>query len=309
MRSFQLLENCFNPLTLSGAEGGSGSEAAPQVGYVLYDDKTWSTAENYDNSKTAVGVIYSVNEEDGSVGIISLKDLTFNYPTATNNFDADNPYGGRYSYTRWSTGDDMYENIDDIHDFYGYISPDNNITVTGVVSDKAFDKSAGEVIRADYSLAQQYDNIIGQYDKLIQDSSYQGINLLKNGKLDVVLNESRTHEYSINGKDMGSDGVGLVSKNWQYTRDIQSSINELTNAINNIRSFQEELGTHYQIIQTRQSFTDALTDVLEVGADNLVLADMNEASAEYLMLQTRQQLAVNSLSLAAQSASSVLSVF
>ena len=49
--------------------------------------------------------------------------------------------------------------------------------------------------------------------------------------------------------------------------------------------------------------------MLEVGADKLVLADMNEASAEYLMLQTRQQLAVNSLSLASQSAKSVLNLF
>ena len=40
-----------------------------------------------------------------------------------------------------------------------------------------------------------------------------------------------------------------------------------------------------------------------------LLADMNEASAEYLMLQTRQQLAVNSLSLASKSASSILSLF
>ena len=45
------------------------------------------------------------------------------------------------------------------------------------------------------------------------------------------------------------------------------------------------------------------------GADELTLADMNEASAQYLSLQTRQQLALNSLSLAAQSAQSVLSLF
>lgn len=37
--------------------------------------------------------------------------------------------------------------------------------------------------------------------------------------------------------------------------------------------------------------------------------DMNEASAEYLTLRTRQQPTVTSLSLAAQSARSILSVF
>ena len=44
-------------------------------------------------------------------------------------------------------------------------------------------------------------------------------------------------------------------------------------------------------------------------ANDLVLADMNETSAEYLMLQTHQQLAVNSLSLSYQSVSSILSLF
>ena len=71
----------------------------------------------------------------------------------------------------------------------------------------------------------------------------------------------------------------------------------------------ENLGNNLSIIQTRQNFTEALTDILETGADKLVLADMNETSAEYLMLQTRQQLAVNSLSLASQSAKSILSLF
>jgi flagellin-like hook-associated protein FlgL len=135
------------------------------------------------------------------------------------------------------------------------------------------------------------------------------INLLKDGNLNIIFNESRSHKYSINERNMTSEGVGLVSKNWKYTIDIQDSIKELTNAINNIRSFQSELGTQYQVIQTRQNFTESLLNILETGADNLVLADMNEESANYLALQPRQQLAVNSLSLVAQSAQSVLSLF
>ena len=73
--------------------------------------------------------------------------------------------------------------------------------------------------------------------------------------------------------------------------------------------FASDLGNAYSIIQTRQNFTDSLIDVLSTGADDLLLADMNEESANYLALQTRQQLAVNALSLASQSAQSVLSLF
>ena len=100
-----------------------------------------------------------------------------------------------------------------------------------------------------------------------------------------------------------------MNEKWKNKKNVEKSIQEVIEALNQLRSFSAELGNNYAIIQTRQTFTSALIDVLETGADNLVLADMNEASAQYLMLQTRQQLATNSLSLASQSAQSILSLF
>ncbi len=155
----------------------------------------------------------------------------------------------------------------------------------------------------------EYDRILYEYDLLIKDSSYQGINLLKGGNLEVTFNESRSNKYSIAGVLADSMSLGLETRDLEDVSSVKKSLEEITKAVNSIRSFQEELGNHYSIIQTRINFTEALTDVLETGADNLTLADMNEASAEYLTLQTRQQLAINSLSLASQSASSILSLF
>ena len=162
---------------------------------------------------------------------------------------------------------------------------------------------------ADSSYADQYNKAFEQYDKLVNDSSYQGVNLLKNEKLDVVFNETRNNKLTVQGQDMSSAALGLTKAEWTTQGDIANSIQELLTAVNKIRTFQAELGNNYSIIQTRQNFTEALTDVLETGADNLVLADMNEESANYLALQTRQQLATNALSLAANSAKSVLALF
>ena len=91
--------------------------------------------------------------------------------------------------------------------------------------------------------------------------------------------------------------------------DVEQALGELVDAISKLRNYSESLGNQYQILQTRQNFTEALSNVLETGADDLVLADMNEETANYLALQTRQQLVTNSLSLAAQSIQSVLSLF
>ena len=52
-----------------------------------------------------------------------------------------------------------------------------------------------------------------------------------------------------------------------------------------------------------------MINVLTEGADDLTLADMNEESANMLALQTRQQLAINALSLSSQASQSVLSLF
>ena len=95
----------------------------------------------------------------------------------------------------------------------------------------------------------------------------------------------------------------------KYNFSYLAQVETLEEATDYLRNYATELGNNFSIIETRQNFTESLIDVLETGADNLVLADMNEESANYLALQTRQQLAINSLALASQSAQSVLSLF
>ena len=90
---------------------------------------------------------------------------------------------------------------------------------------------------------------------------------------------------------------------------VNKSLSAIVDGMGHLRDYANTLGNNFSIIQTRQDFTEALVDVLETGSDNLVLADMNEESANYLALQTRQQLAINSLALASQSAQSVLKLF
>ena len=112
--------------------------------------------------------------------------------------------------------------------------------------------------------------------------------------------------YNISTKAQVATGAGVPADaevkqtGGSYATTIDTTITSIANATDYLRSYSTELGNNYSIIKTRQNFTDALIDVLETGSDNLVLADMNEESANYLALQTRQQLAINSLSLASQ---------
>ena len=175
---------------------------------------------------------------------------------------------------------------------------------------------ASEISVAEYNstrekYAAQFNGILDQIDKLAKDSGYKGINLLQLNDLKVVFNENRTSDVDVTGTDASSKGLGLTSpaNAWQTNEDIDSSIIEIDAAISQLRIMASDFGNYYSIVQNRQDFTGELINVLTEGADNLTLADMNEESANMLALQTRQQLAINSLSLASQASQSVLKLF
>ena len=155
----------------------------------------------------------------------------------------------------------------------------------------------------------QYNTILQQYDFLLQDSSYKGINLLLGQNLKINFNEDRSSKIEVAGVKADSDSLGLKTKEWKTAEDIEKSVSELEEAINSLRSFASAFGNYYSIVTTRQDFTENLINVLEEGADKLTLADMNQESANMLALQTSQQLAVNSLSLASQASQSILKLF
>lgn len=90
---------------------------------------------------------------------------------------------------------------------------------------------------------------------------------------------------------------------------IEDTVKQVESAINKLRDMASVFGNNHSIVQNREEFTENLINVLTEGADKLTLADMNEESANMLALQTRQQLAINSLSLASQAAQSVLKLF
>lgn len=168
----------------------------------------------------------------------------------------------------------------------------------------------------DASYASQFDTLRSQLDQLVQDSSYQGINLISgsnNSPLKVVFDEKATGAASltINAVDLTSSGLGVqgASGAWNSASDVQNTLTAITNASNTLRTEAQDFGTNLTTVQTRQDFTNNLINTLKTGSDNLTLADMNEESANMLALQTRSQLGTQALSLANQANQSVMRLF
>ena len=184
--------------------------------------------------------------------------------------------------------------------------------VSGTISGITFNGEIGNSTRT--TSMKQYNEILDQIDQLAKDSGYKGVNLLQGNDLKVIFNEDRSSYLTITGTfaDTSEDGLNISrAADWTNPDNvaIDASITELEDAVTSLRNMASEFGNNYSIVENRENFTESLINVLEEGSDKLTLADMNEESANMLALQTRQQLAINSLSLASQAAQSVLSLF
>ncbi len=225
--------------------------------------------------------------------------------------------------TKWYEVKEDYKDENNSTTKINTISADNIETVMKVAETSSW-KTAKEIIEEksneekDYILIQddeilsyqkQFNAALSQYDMLIKDSAYKGINLLQEDNLKVNFNEDKSANLLVKGVDVTSESIGLLAADWTSSKAVQTSLDQVLNAQDKLRSASTQLGNYYSIITTRDEFTENLINVLEEGADKLTLADMNEESANMLSLQTRQQLAINSLSLASQASQAVLRLF
>jgi hypothetical protein len=165
------------------------------------------------------------------------------------------------------------------------------------------------------ALAVQFDQIRTQIDQAVTDASYNGVNLLNGDNLSITFNENGSSNLQITGVTYSSTALAIpvastgIGNQFQSNTEINAALTALTASLNTLSARSAILESHMSIVNIRQDFNTALAELLETGADDLVLADANEESAVLLALQTRRDLATTALSLAAQSDRSALLLF
>jgi flagellin len=171
-------------------------------------------------------------------------------------------------------------------------------------------QTSNTTTRAD--LATQFDDLLTQIDQLAKDSGFNGINLLNGDDLKVNFNEDGTSSVTINGftdTTAGDLSIAAAASSWATNTNIQAALTDINDATTTLRSQGAKLGASLAVVQTRQDFTKNIINVLQVGADNLTLADSNEEAANLTALQTRQQISTVALSLSNQQEQQVLRLF
>jgi len=111
--------------------------------------------------------------------------------------------------------------------------------------------------------------------------------------------------------DSIAGGTGTHEIDWgasTYQTDLSGVIGSIEDMESTLKTQSSKLANNLAVITQRQEFTTGAINILQEGADNLTLADLNEEGANLLSLQTAQSLGVKSLTLASQQSASVLSL-
>jgi len=180
----------------------------------------------------------------------------------------------------------------------------------------------------------QLDTLGSQLDNLVADTSFQGLNLISStsNSLTVQFSLNTTSSLKVSGFNLNvSSFSGLTAAG--QTLGTKSSViktsagatgvkfsaaknsvlanvfNVIQNAITTTQGDTQTLGANITLLQTRLSFTSNVSTTLSGGADKLTLADVNKESTNLVTLQTRQQLSIQSLSIATGSEQAVLRLF
>ena len=155
------------------------------------------------------------------------------------------------------------------------------------------------------TLSSQFNNLAQQANNLINDSSYQGLNLVNSTAniLKVSFSEKTGSTLSVDGANiLVSNFVGLsgaapsviatvltgLSIGWSSVSNsislFDAAIDVLDSAITTIRTNAATLGSNVSLLQTRLDFTTNYVNTLTGGSDKLTLADLNEEGTNLVAL-------------------------
>jgi len=101
-------------------------------------------------------------------------------------------------------------------------------------------------------------------------------------------------------------GMGTVASD---THIMDALISFVDTQLEGLISSTSKLGSISMRIDMQENFVSKLTDSIDSGVGRLVDADMNEESTKLKALQTQQQLAIQSLSIANTNSENILSLF
>jgi flagellin len=161
------------------------------------------------------------------------------------------------------------------------------------------------ILQADFS------NLVGQVNTFISNAVFNGKNLLSaaSANVGVIANIDGTTLTVRNASTVAAGGTALSAQGISSTVTAATALSFINSFITSINTALGTLGADTRTIDFQDSFVDAISDATEIGLGSVVDADLAKESAKLQALQVQQQLSIQSLGIANQRPSVLLSLF
>jgi len=163
------------------------------------------------------------------------------------------------------------------------------------------------------ALNDQFDQLVSQIDSIVDNAEFNGINAVNGDDSITAITDTAatgSADITIAGVNFTtSSGGGLNIDNISLVTNAASALAAVQSAADTVNSALSTFGAGANRLDIQSTFTQSLSDTIEVGIGNLVDADLAQESANLQALQVQQQLGLSALSIANSAPSAVLSLF
>jgi len=175
-------------------------------------------------------------------------------------------------------------------------------------SDTSLDATSRTALNADFK------SLRDQISSVVNNADFNGVNMVKSAGTTIyaLANDSGSQKLTVVAEDLSLGGGNVTlsaTASFNTATAASAYIGTIDTDLTNVNTALTKLGTGSNALASHLSFVKSLQDSLQTGISNLVDADMASESATLQALQTKQQLGVQSLSIANQSTSIMLSLF
>ena len=157
--------------------------------------------------------------------------------------------------------------------------------------------------------------LIAQVTSIVDDAEFDGANILNGSHptgIEFIADADGSDVLTLTAQDFNLGGTIITVT---ATHDVSTitgattALSAVQTSLNNINAALAEIGASTKQIENHSAFVTRLSDTLTAGVGELVDADLGKESALLQALQVKQQLTVQSVSIANSAPQTILSLF
>ena len=164
------------------------------------------------------------------------------------------------------------------------------------------------------ALNEDFKALRDQITKAVTNATFDGANLIKSGgtSIGALASADGTSKITISAVSLALGGSTITvaaTASFNTSTSAATFVTTVATSITNLNAAMAKIGTKAKSLDTYLTFAGKLQDSLDNGIGNLVDADLAKESARLQSLQAKQQLGVQSLSIANQSTAILQNLF